>query len=169
MPADEAPRRIKPKQLGDYLEVMSKSVFQTGISWQVVDTKWPGIRAAMHDFDAQAVAQLGERDIEALMTDTRVIRNRKKLEAIAGNAARMIELDAQHGSFRNYLRSHVDFEALVKDLRKQFKFLGEMGCYFFLYVVGEQVPDYEVWHAAHAPAPRRSAVTGAGPRTRRPR
>lgn len=134
-----------PKRLGDYLEAMSKSVFQTGMSWKVIDNKWPGIREALRGFDADAVATLSERDIDALVQDTRVIRNRRKLEAIAGNAMRMVELNNEHGSFRDYLRSHEDFDALVKDLRKQFRFLGETGCYVFLYVVGEEVPPYEEW------------------------
>ncbi|MBM3139790.1 MAG: hypothetical protein FJZ92_06120 [Chloroflexi bacterium] len=157
MPENEAPPRIQPKRLGDYLEVISKAVFQTGISWRVVDSKWPDIREAMRDFGARAVAGLGARDIDRLAADPRVIRSHKKLEAIAGNAARMLEMEAEHGSFRAYLRSHADFEALVKDLRKQFKFLGAMGCYYFLHVVGERVPDYEEWHAAHtdSPAPTR--------------
>jgi len=38
----------------------------------------------------------------------------------------------------------------VKDLRKQFKFMGESGSYYFLYVVGEEVPNYEDWSAAQA-------------------
>ena len=149
MPDEQgAPDRIEPKRLGDYLEVMSKAVFQTGMSWKVIDNKWPGIREAMRDFDADAVATLSERDIDALVQDTRVIRNRRKLEAIAGNAMRMVELNNEHGSFRDYLRSHENFDALVKDLRKQFRFLGETGCYFFLYVVGEEVPPYEEWRAS---------------------
>ncbi len=141
----QAPKQITPKRLDDYLEIMSKSVFQTGMSWKVIDNKWPGIREAMRDFDADAVATLSERDIDALVQDTRVIRNRRKLEAIAGNAMRMIELHNEHGSFRDYLRSFDDYDALEKDLRKQFKFLGVTGCYIFLYVVREQVPPYEEW------------------------
>jgi DNA-3-methyladenine glycosylase I len=141
----EAPERIEPKSLGDYLEVMSKSVFQTGISWRVVNSKWPDIREALRDFDAEAVAVLGDDDIEALVQDTRVIRNRRKLQAIVGNARRLIDLDDEHGSFKDYLRSHDDYDATVKDLRKQFKYLGEMGCYVFLYAVGEEVPPYEEW------------------------
>ena len=127
---------------------MSKAVFQSGMSWKVIENKWPGIREAMRDFDADAVATLSERDIDALVQDTRVIRNRRKLEAIAGNAMRMVELNNEHGSFRDYLRSHEDFDALVKDLRRQFRFLGETGCYFFLYVAGEEVPPYEEWRAS---------------------
>jgi 3-methyladenine DNA glycosylase Tag len=169
---DEAPPQITPRRLGDYLEVMSKAVFQTGISWRIVDAKWPGIRAAFRDFDARAVAALGPDEVDVLVADPRVIRNRRKIEAIAGNAARMLELEAEHGSFRAYLRSQPDFDALVRDLRRQFKFLGEMGCYYFLYVVREPVPAYEEWHAARTGAPRpRGAARqgGAGPRTRRPR
>ena len=122
-----APDRIEPKRLGDYLEVMSKAVFQSGMSWKVIENKWPSIREAMRDFDVDAVATLSERDIDALVQDTRVIRNRRKLEAIAGNAMRMVELNNEHGSFRDYLRSQEDVSALVKDLRKQFRFLGETG------------------------------------------
>lgn len=140
-----APERIDPKTLGDYLEVMSKAVFQSGISWRVVESKWPDIREAFKGFDANAMAGLTPMDIDELTLDKRVIRNRRKLEAIAENARRMVELEEAHGGLRNYLRSHGGFDATVRDLRKQFKFMGETGCYFFLYVVGEDVPDHEEW------------------------
>ncbi len=146
---DQAPAQIKPRSLGDYLEVMSKSVFQTGISWKVVENKWPGIKEAFRGFDAQAVAHLTPDELDALTEDQRVIRNRRKLEAIVGNAARIIELDEKHGTFRDYLRSHDGFDATVADLREQFKFLGDTGCYVFLYVVGEKVPPHEEWMASH--------------------
>ena len=54
------------------------------------------------------------------------IRNRRKIEAIVGNAQQMLELDKTYKGFRNYLRSHAGFDELVKDLRKHFKFLGDM-------------------------------------------
>ena len=145
---DQPPERIQPQSLGDYLEVMSKAVFQSGISWKVVEAKWPGIREAFRGFDAQAVAQLTPDDLDAIAKDPRVIRNRRKLEAIVGNAARMLELKAQHGTFRNYLRSHDGFDATVQDLRKQFKFLGDTGCYYFLYVVDEEVPPHHQFMAS---------------------
>ena len=148
MPEYGAPPQITPKRLGDYLEVMSKAVFQSGMSWQVVNKKWDGIRDAFRDFDAEGVARLGEREIDALTQDTRVIRNRRKIEAIIENANTMLALEAEHGGFRNYLRSHGGFEATVADLRKQFKFVGETGCYIFLYIVGEEVPPHEEWEAS---------------------
>ena len=68
----EAPAQVEPRSTGDYLEVMSKAVFQTGISWQVVEKKWPGIKDAFRGFDAGAVATLSPDDVDALMQDTRV-------------------------------------------------------------------------------------------------
>lgn len=151
MPGLEAPNKIQPTTLDDYLEVMSKAVFQTGMSWRVIESKWSGIREALRNFDVGAVATLGDRDIDDLCQDTRVIRNRRKLEAIVNNARRMIDLDDQHGSFKNYLRSHPSFEATVAALRKDFKFLGDMGCYYLLYSVGEDVPSHEDWMASRQP------------------
>jgi 3-methyladenine DNA glycosylase Tag len=145
----EAPRQIKPQSLADYLEVMSKSVFQTGISWHVVEHKWPEIKAAFRGFDPVKITRFTIQDIDALVADPRVIRNRRKIEAIAGNARRMLELDAQFGGFRRYLRSFGSFAALTADLKKQFKFLGEMGSYYFLWVVGEKVPSWEEWSKSH--------------------
>jgi 3-methyladenine DNA glycosylase Tag len=145
---DRPPERIEPTSLDDYLEVMSKAVFQTGMSWKVVEAKWPGIREAFRGFDAQAVARFTPEDLDQLTNDPRVIRNRRKLDAIVANAARMIALEAEHGTFRRYLRSHASFDATVGDLRKQFKFLGDMGCYYFLYVVGEKVPPHHEWEAS---------------------
>lgn len=140
-----APAQVDATRLGDYLEVMSKAVFQSGMSWRVVDAKWPGIRDAFRGFDAATVADLGPDEIDALTADTRVIRHRRKLEAVVHNAQRMLELESQHGGFQAYLRSHDGFEATVADLRKRFRFLGDTGCYYFLYVVKEEVPSYEEW------------------------
>jgi len=157
----QAPERIEPRSLADYLEVMSKAVFQTGMSWKVVDNKWPGIREAFRGFDPAAVAALTPDDLDALTRDPRVIRNRRKIEATVDNAHQMLELERQHGTpstgsgqgFRAYLRSHDGFEGTVKDLRKRFKFLGDLGCYYFLWVVNEEVPSYEDWCASRGRTP----------------
>ena len=148
MPEMEAPDRITPQGPNDYLEIMSKVVFQSGMSYKIVESKWPGTREAFHDFNADRVARMTPSEIDQLTEDTRVIRNRRKLEAVVANAQKSLELEAEFGGFQKYLRSHGDFVSLVKDLRGQFKFLGEMGCYYYLYVVGEEVPDHEKWQAS---------------------
>jgi hypothetical protein len=136
-PPGETPARVQPKRLGAYLEVMSKAVFQSSMPWKVVESKWPELRLALRDFDTAAMAALTPKEIDALTQDRRVIRNRRKLEAIVSNAQRMLALEAEHGSFRKYLRSHDDFNATVDSLRSEFKFLRDMGSFYFLYVVGE--------------------------------
>ena len=147
----QPPPQIRPRRLGDYLDVISKAAFQSGISWKVVEAKWPGTREAFHNFDVARVAALTPPEIDALVQDTRVIRNRRKLEAVVHNAQTLLRLDAEHRGFKTYLRSFGDFDALGKDLRKQCKFLGAMGCYYTLYVVGETVPPHEEWEARRKP------------------
>ena len=63
------PERIQPNRLGDYLEIMSEAVFQSGISWRVVESKWPGIKEAFKRFDAEAVAGLSEPVDLVVMAD----------------------------------------------------------------------------------------------------
>src|SRR5262249_4661413 len=111
------------------------------------------IKDAFRGFDAEAVATLSPDDVDALMQDTRVVRNRRKLEAIVENARQMVDMEAQHGSFRAYLRSHGGFGPTGKDLRRRFKFLVDMGAYYFLWVVREEVPDYHVWCASRGREP----------------
>jgi hypothetical protein len=149
----EAPTQIRPQRLGDYLEVLTKAVFQAGISWQVVEAKWAGFREAFAGFDPEKVAALDEDDVERLAADTRIIRNRRKIQATVQNAQAMLELDRSHGGFGLYLHSQPDFDAAVADLRREFRFLGDTGAYYFLYVVGEPVPSHEVWMAAHPAVP----------------
>ena len=78
----EPPEKIRPRGLGDYLEVMSKAVFQPGMSWKVVEAKWPGTREAFREFDPEIVANFTPQDLDELATDRRVIRNRRKLDAV---------------------------------------------------------------------------------------
>ena len=157
----EEPEKIVPKQLSDYLEVLSKAVFQTGISWQVVDKKWPGIREAFQGFDPQAVASLPPWEVDNLTNDARIIRNRRKIEATIGNAQTMLALESEHQGFHNYLRSHGGFEQTVADLRRRFRFLGDSGAYYFLWVVNEDVPSYDEWCASRGRTPHTVDTTGS--------
>ena len=139
----EPPAQVVPQSLNDYLEVMTKAVFQSGISWRVVDGKWAGFQAGFHGFDVGAVAAMDESAIDTLAADPSIIRNRRKIVATVHNARRLIELEEEYGGdIRNYLRAHADFYAALKDIRKQFKYMGDTGTYYWLYVLGEDVPDY---------------------------
>ncbi len=144
----EAPKKIDPKTLGDYLEVMTKAVFQSGMSWQVIEAKWDGFREAFEGFDAEKVAAFTPDDVDRLAQDTRIVRNRRKIQATVDNALEIVELDREHEGFRNYLRSHGSFAETVADLKRHFRFLGDFGSYYFLHVVGEKVPSHEEWMAS---------------------
>ena len=147
---DKAPKKIRPKSPDDYLEVMTKAVFQSGMSWRVIEAKWDGFREAFKGFDAKKVAKFTPDDVDRLAQDTRIVRNRRKIEATVDNAVELIALDKEHRSFRNWLRSHGSFDETVADLKRHFGFLGETGSYYFLYVVGEKVPPHDEWRASRA-------------------
>ena len=144
----QPPPRRRPEDLAGYLEALSRPVFQAGMSWRVIDAKWDDIRDAFAGFEPRVVADFDSEDVERLLADPSVVRSRAKIEATIDNAQAVIELDAEHGGFRRYLRSHGDFEEAVADLKRQFRFIGDSGAYHFLYVVGEQVPPYDQWRAA---------------------
>ena len=143
----ERPRQIEPKNLTDYFEVLTRAVFQSGISWRVVEAKWDGLKEALADLDPERVAALGPPDVDRLMEDSRVIRNRRKLEATVDNATEMLAVAEEYGDFKRYLRSHGGFDETAADLKRRFRFLGDLGAYYFLHVVGEEVPSHEEWQA----------------------
>ncbi len=149
----QAPERIKPKALADYLDVMSRAVFQSGMSWRVVNAKWAGTREVLGGFDPLVLATWGDVEVERAAQDTRLIRNRRKIAAVVDNARSLLEVADDAKAFCRYLRSQEDFEELVRALRQRFRFLGDMGAYYFLYVVGEVVPDYEAYCRAHGVTP----------------
>lgn len=141
MPSE--PERIEPTGLNDYLAVMTKAAFQSGMSWRVIDAKWDGFVEAFHGFDPKTVAGLDEHDVEELAQDPRIIRNRRKIEATVHNAERMLELSGgTMEGFQTWLRSQGDYESLYAAIKREFKFMGPSGVYFWLYVVGEDLPSY---------------------------
>ncbi|WP_302182647.1 DNA-3-methyladenine glycosylase I [Paraconexibacter antarcticus] len=66
--------------------------FQSGLSWLVILRKRPGFRAAFADFDPEIVARYDERDVERLLQDAGIVRNRAKIEATIANARATLEL-----------------------------------------------------------------------------
>lgn len=72
----QPPKQVAPTRLGDYLGVMTKAVFESGMSWRVVETKWEGFQEAFGGFDPVTVASVTPEDVERLVENTRIIRNR---------------------------------------------------------------------------------------------
>src|SRR5881628_1751451 len=144
----EGPPKIKPRSIDDYLEQLSKGVFQAGMSWRVVEAKWAGTRAAFQRFKVERIARMGDREIDSLATDTRLIRSRPKIAAVVHNARALLDLERAEG-FKRHLGSFGNYEELATDLKKRFKFVGDSGAYHFLYTVSHPVPDWRDWAKAH--------------------
>jgi len=139
----EAPVQIKPTKLADYFEVLSKAVFEAGMNWKVIENKWPGFREAFDQFDPAKVAAYTPDDSDRLMSDTRIIRNGRKVEATIHNAQAMLAIEKEYGTFAEYLVALRPFESQLSDIKKRFKHVGNFAVYYFLYVVGEEVPPHE--------------------------
>lgn len=75
-------------------EKMCLEGFQAGLSWITILRRRPGFREAFHDFDPEPVARFTDDDVERLMLDGRIIRNRAKILATIGNARATLELTA---------------------------------------------------------------------------
>ena len=78
-------------------ERLSLEAFQSGLSWVTILRKRPAFRAAFDDFDPDAVAAYGEADVERLMADAGIVRNRRKIEATVTNARATVALRDEGG------------------------------------------------------------------------
>jgi DNA-3-methyladenine glycosylase I len=131
---------------------------QAGLSWLTILKRRENYRKAFAGFDAQKVARFTEKDIERLMQDSGIIRNRNKIESAVSNARLFLEIQKEFGSFCNYLRSFLPnkkpiinrwktlaqvpattplSDTISKDMKKRgFKFFGSTICYAHLQAVG---------------------------------
>jgi DNA-3-methyladenine glycosylase I len=141
----EIPPQVKPDGDDGYLEQMTKAIFQAGFNWRVIRDKWPNFQAAFDGFDVTAVAGYGDPDVERLVSDEGIVRNRRKIEATIQNARVMWELSQEHGSFHAYLRSldGLDYAGRRNELTGRFRNLGPTGLFVFLWCVDEDVPAWE--------------------------
>ena len=79
---------------------------QAGLSWTTILKKQVGFRAAYHNFNIKKVAAYNEKDIERLMNDANIIRNRLKINAAIENARSIIQIQKEFTSFKNWLNHH---------------------------------------------------------------
>lgn len=141
----EIPPQEKPAGDSGYLEQLTKAIFQAGFSWRVIRDKWPNFEKAFDGFDIATVAAYGQPDVERLVADAGIVRNRRKIEATVHNARMMLDLSREHGSFHAYLRSldALDYAGRRKELSHRFRNLGPTGVFTFLWCVDEKVPPWE--------------------------
>jgi len=95
---------------------------QAGLSWSTILNKRENFRRAFAEFDVEQVARFGKRDVNRLLKDAGIIRNRLKIEAAINNAQRFGEVQKEFGSFDAYIWGFVD----GKPIRNGFKSLQEL-------------------------------------------
>ena len=119
-------------------ELLSLELFQAGLLWALILKKRATIRAAFDDFRVDIVAGYGKRDVNRLLKDPGIIRNRLKVQAIIHNANRVIELRQSHGGFAEWLAGHHPRNrvAWTKLFRETFKFMGGEIVNEFLMCIG---------------------------------
>jgi DNA-3-methyladenine glycosylase I len=145
-------------------EMLTLEGAQAGLSWSTILRKREGYRAAFAGFDPALVARLGPKDVERLLADPGIVRNRLKIESTVNNAARVLEVTEELGSLDAYLWAFVDGAPIVnrwrtlaelpaetelskrvsKDLKRRgFRFVGPTLIYAFMQTVG-MVDDHTV-------------------------
>ena len=124
---------------------------QAGLSWLTILNKRAALRAAYAGFAVDRVAGFGSDDVERLLADPGIIRNRLKIDAAVENAQRIQALRASHGSFSNWLEAHHPrpIEAWTTLFRRTFRFTGGQIVTEFLislaYLPGAHEPDCPVY------------------------
>lgn len=156
---------------GHLFEMLILEGAQAGLSWSTILNKRDNYRRAFDGFDPAAVAGYDEARIDVLLADPGIVRNRLKVRAAVTNARAFLRVQAEHGSFDEYLWAWVDGRPLIhhprapddlpaqsdlsdrlgRDLKRRgFTFVGSTIVYSFLQAVGV-VDDHLVTCPAKKP------------------
>ena len=125
-----------------WLSQFTKRIFQAGFNWQVVENKWDGFEDAFWNFDVARCARIDLDDMEKLTSDTRIVRNPRKIQSVPKNADMIRRMAAEKGSADAFIRSWPasDFHGLLDYLNKQGSMLGTNTACYALRFSG--VPSY---------------------------
>ena len=137
-------------------EMLILELFQSGLSWSTILHKRENFRKAFKNFDTAEVVQMTEEDMEDLMHDASIIRNRRKIHATVQNARAVLIIRKKYGSFAKYLQSFVKTpiihhpenmaevpaqselsQKISKQMKKDgFTFVGPVVIYSYLQAIG---------------------------------
>jgi DNA-3-methyladenine glycosylase I len=151
---------------------------QAGLSWSTILRKREGYREAFAGFDAERVARFGPADVDRLLADPGIVRNRLKVESAIANARAVLAVREEDGSLAEYLWSFVggapiqnawattaeipsetaESKAMSRDLKRRgFRFVGPTVCYAFMQATG-LVNDHTVDCDRHAAVQRAASA-----------
>lgn len=140
-------------------EILILEGFQAGLSWLTILKKRDNFRKAFADWKVKKIASFDSDDVNRLLNDSGIIRNRRKIESTINNAKRFIEVRKEFGTFDKYIWKFTNYkilhpqtppenisdlpthtpesDAMSKDLQKRgFNFVGTVICYSFMQAVG---------------------------------
>jgi len=128
-------------------ERLSLEIMQAGLSWETVLKKRKSLNSAFCDFNAEKVASFTEKDMERLLNDASIIRNRLKIQSIIHNASVILEFRDSHNGFYNWLiyNNKESINDWVKLFKKTFKFTGKEIVSEFLMSIGIIEGAHEDW------------------------
>jgi DNA-3-methyladenine glycosylase I len=95
---------------------------QAGLSWRTILHKRENFRGAFHNFNPARVAHYGDRDVDRLLADAGIIRNRAKINSAINNAQRFLEISREFGTFDRYIWEFVS----GKPVRNRFRSLSDL-------------------------------------------
>ena len=142
-PSDRIPRRVMQPSLGDHLEIITRAIFQAGLSWAAIAARWDRFREAFEGFDVVRVAAYTEGDVDRLMHADGMIHSAKKIIGTIENAKALVCLERDFGSVANYAARFGSYADLAADARERFAFMGDLSCYYWLFRAGYPVPRFE--------------------------
>jgi len=140
-----------------HFEFLVLDTFQAGLSWKTILHRREGFRKAFVDFDVVKVSKFKEKQIQKLLTDESIIRNKLKIYGTVKNAKLFIEVQKEFGSFNKYIwqfvnhktisnkrktlkdipATSVESDAMSKELKKRgFTFVGSTICYAYMQATG---------------------------------
>ena len=110
----------------------------------MITNKWPGFTETFAGFDIEKVAGFGNGDVERLMADTGIVRNRRKILATIGNAREFKRIAEEHESFKEWftgLDKSDNYAGAMKTLQETFSHVGKSTANIFIYTVGEDIKE----------------------------
>lgn len=94
-------------------EILALEIFQAGLSWQTVLHKRAAFRQVFFNFEIAKVAALDSRDVEQLIANPQIIRNRRKIQAVIDNARLLVRLHANKHSLSELIWNYVDYRPII--------------------------------------------------------
>jgi DNA-3-methyladenine glycosylase I len=140
-------RGRKPPSNSAYFENLSRCVFQSGLNWATIASRWPAFREAFEGFDIGQVAGYGVTDIARLMGNASIIRNRNKILATIHNAREFERIISESGSVGAWLDSldkSSNYQSVIRKISSRFKHVGSTSAPLWLYSVGEDIDISEL-------------------------